>query len=205
MSEAEYYRHVLGGDPGYNGVTFRNVMVAGLDPDAWLIDHPATGAYHLSGGLSDFIPKGWRLPSAPMTAEGRHVTLFRLLMRRAGPEHVTDDDVRLLAHGWNESQSRPLPSPEVGHIVRHVLRYRDDWRARPEGYHRAGFLERQAVRGRKGGVASGRTRSAAVEARRELARELRDAGWSVRDIALRTGVSWWTARRDVVEHEANTR
>lgn len=133
----EYYRHVLRGDPGYNGATFRNAMVAGLHPDEWMVERPASGAYGLAGGLAEYVPDGWRVPRVAETPEGRHVSLFQALMRRAGPSHVSDDDIRLLAHGWNGSLPRPLPGPEVAHIVRHVLRYRDTWRNRPEGYHRA--------------------------------------------------------------------
>lgn len=197
----EYYRHVLGGDGGYNGVTFRNAMVAGLDPDEWMVERPARGAYNLSGGLADYIPGGWRVPAVATTPEGRHVALFRVLMKRAGPAHVTDDDVRLLAHGWNTAQPRSLPCREVSHIVRHVLRYRDRWRARPEGYHRADFLEKQAARGRK----SGRKRAEALRSRRERVAALRSAGWTVREIALVTGVSRWTVRRDLDGARTNTR
>ena len=193
----EYYRHVLGGDSGYNGVTFRNAMVAGLDPDEWAVEHPARGAYTLSGGLADYIPKGWRIPAAATTPEGRHVFLFRMLMKRAGPQHVSDDDIRMLAHGWNSAQSRPLPCREVAHVVRHVLRYRDGWRSRPEGYHRADFLERQAARGRR----SGEVRAAGLELRRARVRALRDAGWTVREIALATGIPRRTLRRYVSGHE----
>ena len=34
----EYYRHVLGSDPAYNGVTFRNAIVAGLHPEDWIVE-----------------------------------------------------------------------------------------------------------------------------------------------------------------------
>jgi len=100
----EYYRHVLGGDPAYNGVTFRNAIVAGLHPEDWTVDHPATSGYNLTGELAEYIAPYWRVPRMPTTPEGRHATLFRLLMKRAGPEYVTDDDVRAPAHGWNEAQ-----------------------------------------------------------------------------------------------------
>ena len=193
----EYYRHVLGGDRGYNGVTFRNAMVAGLDPDEWMVEHPATGAYNLSGGLADYIPSGWKVPTVATTPEGRHVGLFRMLMKRAGPAHVTDDDVRLLAHGWNTAQPRPLPDREVFHIVRHVLRYRDQWRNRPEGYHRADFLEKQAARGRK----SGKVRAEALRSRREWVAALRSAGWTVRDIAWVVGASKDAVFRDILSRE----
>ena len=188
----EYYRHVLGGDPAYNGVTFRNAIVADLHPDEWIVEHPARGGYNLGGGLADYIAPYWRTPRVSTTPEGRHVTLFRLLMARAGPAYVSDDDVHALAYGWNEAQPTSLPGREVHHIVRHVLRYRDGWRTRPEGWHRADFLERQAERGRR----SGRKRSEALQGRRERVAKLRAAGWSIRDIASALGTSKDAVFRD---------
>ena len=41
-------------------------------------------------------------------------------MKRAGPEYVTDDDVRALAHGWNEAQPTPLPGREVYQAAREL-------------------------------------------------------------------------------------
>lgn len=188
---AEYYRHVAGGDPGYNAATFRNAIVAGLDPDEWIVERPAEGAYPLSGGLSGFIPHGWRVPRVMTTLEGRHVTLFRLLMKRAGPEYVADDDVRLLAYGWNEAQPRPLPDREVYHIVRHVLKYRDQWRLRPEGWHRADFLARQAERHQKGLAVRREAREPKVAHAEMLAEE----GFSTRRMGRRVGVGKSTAAR----------
>ncbi len=127
------------------------------------------------------------------TLEGRHVTLFRLLMKRAGPEYVQDDDIRFLAYGWNEAQPRPLPDREVHHIVRHVLKYRNQWRLRPEGWHRADFLARQAERGRE----SARKRSEALQGRRKQVTKLRKAGWSVREIAKALGTSKDAVFRDI--------
>ena len=188
---AEYYRHVAGGDPGYNGATFRNALVAEFDPDEWIVERPAKGAYPLAGGLSGFIPKGWRIPRAMTTLEGRHVTLFRLLMKRAGPEYVADDDIRLLAYGWNEAQPRPLPDREVYHIVRHVLKYRDQWRLRPEGWHRPDFLARQAERRQ----ASWASRRAAREPKVAHAEMLAEEGFSTRQMERRLGVDHATAAR----------
>lgn len=188
---AEYYRHVVGGDPGYNGATFRNALVAGIDPDEWIVERPVEGAYPLAGGLSGFIPKGWRIPRVMTTLEGRHVTLFRLLMKRAGPEYVQDDDIRLLAHGWNEAQPRPLPGREVYHIVRHVLKYRDQWRLRPEGWHRADVMARQAERNRKS-VAARRTSGEPKMAHAEM---LADSGLSTRQIGGRLRVDHSTVVR----------
>ena len=96
----EYYRHVLGGDPAYNGVTFRNTIVAGPHPDDWIVEHPATGGYNLAGGC---IGPYWRVPSVPTTPEGRHITLFRLAdeARRAGVRH-------------RRRRARPSPRVERG-------------------------------------------------------------------------------------------
>ena len=188
----EYYRHVLGGDPAYNGVTFRNALVAGRHRQDWAVEHPATSGYNLAGGLAEYIAPYWRVPRVPTTPEGRHVVLFRVLMKRAGPEYVTDDDIRALAYGWSEAQPTPLPPREVHHIIRHVLRYRDQWRTRPEGYHRADFLERQAERGRIRAA----QRWGGLQERREKVAELREAGWSIRSIAEALGTSKDAVFRD---------
>ena len=188
----EYYRHVLGGDPAYNGVTFRNAVVAGRHREDWAVEHPATSGYNLAGGLAEYIAPYWRVPRVPTTPEGRHVVLFRMLMKRAGPEYVTDDDVRALAYGWSEAQPTPLPPREVHHIVRHVLRYRDQWRTRPEGYHRADFLERQAQRGRIRAA----QRLAGLQARDRAILEAYTAGdTSQRVLALRFGIHQSTVSR----------
>ena len=189
----EYYRHVLGGDPAYNGVTFRNAIVAGEAPEDWAVEHPATHGYNLAGGLAEYIAPYWRVPRVPTTPEGRHVTLFRLLMKRGGPEYVTDDDVRALGYGWNEAQPTPLPAREVHHIVEHAVQYRVRRRTRPEGWHRPDFLQRQAERGRR----SGRKRAEAIQERRDQVAELQAAGWSTRSIAERLEMPQSTVVEDL--------
>ena len=76
--------------------------------------------------LAESIPFGWRVPSRKKlrTAVGRNVSLFELLMREAGREHVADDRIRMLAWGANEAFDWPLGSLEVACTVRSVLRYR---------------------------------------------------------------------------------
>lgn len=185
----EYYRHALNGDPGYTGTTFRNAVLADLDPESWRIERPAPDSYNLAGGLSAYIPRGWRIPVGMTTAEGRHVTLFRMLMKRAGTESVSDDDILLLGYGWNEAQARPLPSREVHHIVKHVHGYRAQWRAR--GWHRPDFLARQAARG----VRSGKARRQARDPKRAHAELLASAGVGPSAIARTVGVHRMTVWR----------
>ena len=180
----EYYRHALDGDPGYTGTTFRNAILAGLDPESWRIERPAPDSYNLSGGLSAYIPRGWRIPAGMTTAEGRHVTLFRMLMKRAATESVSDDDILLLAHGWNQAEARPLPSREVHHIVKHVHGYRAQWRARPGGWHSPEFLAAQSERGRR----SGKARRAARDPKMAHVELLATAGVRPSEIARTVGV-----------------
>lgn len=77
-------------------------------------------------------------------------------------------------------------------------------KADPPAGPRPVFRALQAERGRKGAEVTNAKRSGALRERRERVALLRAAGWSVRDIALVTGVSRWTVNRDVV-HPANTR
>lgn len=194
----EYYRETLDGDPGYNAATFRNAVVSGLEPEDWRIERPARESYNLGGGLSAFIPKGWKLPEVAATAEGRHVTAFRMLMKRAGTESVPDSFIVQLGHGWNEVQARPLPSREVHHIIEHVLRYREVWRTRQGGWHSPEWLARQRGRNRR-----------SVAARRELREPkvahvemLAAAGVPKAQIAKTVGVTRMTVHRWLALAEA---
>ena len=94
---AEYFASTCDADPAYAGTLFRNVglarresgfVVEGTDRQWPLLE------------LAESIPFGWRVPSRKKlrTAVGRNVSLFELLMREAGREHVaaeSDPDARL--------------------------------------------------------------------------------------------------------------
>ena len=87
---------------------------------------------------------------------------------------------------YNDGFIRPLDAAELLGILKSVLRYRDKW---CEHGHQQSFLFRQALRGRKGGTASGLARLVNVSDRdRFIVAQLDAGGESYRAIALAFGV-----------------
>ena len=199
---AEYFASTCDADPAYAGTLFRNVglarresgfVVEGTDRQWPLLE------------LAESIPFGWRVPSRKKlrTAVGRNVSLFELLMREAGREHVADDRIRMLAWGANEAFDWPLGSLEVACTVRSVLRYRAQWRE--AGWHDPRFRTRQAARGQRGGKASGRRRRLKAEKAAQTALDLRAEGMTQREIAGELGCTTRTVRSYLTTgNEANT-
>ena len=144
---AEYFASTCDADPAYAGTLFRNVGLASRE-SGFVVE--GTDRQWPLLELAESIPFGWRVPSRKKlrTAVGRNVSLFELLMREAGREHVADDRIRMLAWGANEAFDWPLGSLEVACTVRSVLRYRAQWRE--AGWHDPRFRTRQAARGQAG-------------------------------------------------------
>ena len=141
---SEYYRASLGADPSYRGVLASNPVHADYQTS-----YPRTEPYTLDQ-LAGAIPKGWRVPRVPTTAEGRNVDLFRALCKLA--LGGSDDGLLTWARTLNREFSVPLADAEVRGVWRSVCRYRARWRVQG---HQQAWLFRQAARGRKGGTASG--------------------------------------------------
>ena len=68
--------------------------------------------------LSEVIPRGWRLPTAPSTEPGRNCALFRSLLKWAGALAHRDLPVLPMARATNEGFEIPLPDAEVASIAR---------------------------------------------------------------------------------------
>ena len=134
--------------------------------------------------LAAVIPKGWRVPRPATTVEGRNVELFLVLCKRGLRD--TDRQLEAFADTYNDAFVPPMDAAEVRGILKSVLRYRDRWR---EHGHQQSFLFRQALRGRKGGAASGKTRLANVSDRDHFIVARLDAGESQRAVARAFGVS----------------
>ena len=141
---AEYYRDALGADPGYTGVLSSNPVHGD-----YRTSYPRTEPYTLDQ-LAGAIPKGWRVPRVPTTAEGRNVDLFRALCKLA--LGGSDDGLLTWARTLNREFSVPLADAEVRGVWRSVCRYRARWRVQG---HQQAWLFRQAARGRKGGLIGG--------------------------------------------------
>ena len=175
---AEFYRATLGADPGYCGVLSSNPVHGDYQTS-----YPKADPYALDD-LAAVIPKGWRVPRPATTVEGRNVELFRALCKRGLRD--TDRQLEAWAHTYNDGFSRPLDAAELLGILKSVLRYRDKW---CEHGHQQSFLFRQALRGRKGGTASGLARLVNVSDRdRFIVARLDAGGESYRAIALAFGV-----------------
>ena len=138
---SEYYRATLGADAGYRGVLSSNPTHADYHTS-----YPRADPYAL-GDLAAWIPKGWRVPRVPTTAEGRNVDLFRALCKLA--LGGSDDGLLTWARTLNREFSVPLADAEVRGVVASVCRYRARWRAQG---HQQAWLWRQAARGRASGV-----------------------------------------------------
>ena len=175
---AEFYRATLGADPGYCGVLSSNPVHGDYQTS-----YPKADPYALDD-LAAVIPKGWRVPRPATTVEGRNVELFRALCKRGLRD--TDRQLEAWAHTYNDGFIRPLDAAELLGILKSVLRYRDKW---CEHGHQQSFLFRQALRGRKGGTASGLARLVNVSDRdRVIVARLDAGGESYRAIALAFGV-----------------
>ena len=158
---SEYYRATLGADTGYTGVLSSNPVHSDYQTT-----YPQTDPYTL-GDLASVIPKGWRLPVLPTTAEGRNSSLFTALCKLA--LRCSDDGLLTWAFILNNKFPSPMSGAEVRSTWRSVGRYRARWRAQG---HKQAWLQKQAALGRLGGLASkggGRPRKWASEAERHRA------------------------------------
>ena len=171
---AEYFAHAPAADPCYVGPLFRNAGLARSDA-RFVVEETGTAWPLLE--LADYVPADWRRPPAwrLRTGVGRNVDLFRSLCRAAGRAEATDDDIRMLATEINDGFGWPLPTSEVGSVVRSVLRYRERWKR--DGWHAKSSLARQRARGRR----SGGVRAGKAAERAQAAVRLKSEGKTVRN------------------------
>ena len=151
-----------------------------------------------SGTWRPWIPKGWRVPRVPTTAEGRNVDLFRALCKLA--LGGSDDGLLTWARTLNREFAVPLADAEVRGVAASVCRYRARWRVQG---HQQAWLFRQAARGRKGGTASGVARLSGSLTERQPWAELgiSRATWYRRFRGRKRRAKAWGRK---VRHEANT-
>ena len=199
---SEWLLQQLRADAGFAGVLVSNPVHADYDT-RWLRTRPYTLAE-----LREYIPRNWRRPRVPQTDAGRNAAVFQGLMRYAGSAEPSDADVAQYAEQLYADLDIVNPHAftraELAGTLKSVLRYRARWRS--NGWHRPGWLARQAdlgrrntseqqrVKGQLGGERSGEVRRAAVadRDRRILARL--EAGESVRQAAAAEGVPASTAQ-----------
>ena len=193
---SEWLLQQLRADAGFAGVLVSNPVHADYDT-RWLRTEPYTLAE-----LREYIPRNWRRPRIPQTDAGRNATVFQSLMRYAGSAEPSDADVAQYAEQLYASLDIVNPHAftrsELSGTLKSVLRYRARWRS--NGWHRPGWLARQAdlgrrntseqqrVKGRLGGERSGEVRRAAVSDRDRRLLVRLEAGESVRQAAAAEGV-----------------
>ena len=202
----ENFRQRLRADPGYGGLMTRNPANS-----RWRVVRGA-GAYDL-GDLAEYVPADFTLPKVkkssietPMLGLRRNVELFDGLRAwayvkvRAAFNGFDDWLLSVQCHADHlNGQFRDPLGAEVGSIARSVAK----WVWNKRGHAHGMFIERQAWKGKKGGVASGKKRYLATSSARAEAVSMALQGMSDRAIGRALGVDHATVgrwRRGVV-HE----
>ena len=192
----EYYRHVLGADPGYSGVLTHNPVEETHGPREF-----QTHWCHEYGRsldeLAEPIPKGWRLPIKPTTDTGRNCSLFAVLMKWAGSPCNLKVEVIAVARVANDGLDVPLRDEEVTALAKSVERYRHSWIAQGRFYSKG---EREAW-GRSMGLQSAVARRKANADRDYRIIEGHRAGWSQRHLAKLFKVSKTGVWKVLQRHE----
>lgn len=186
-------QHVLDADVNYTGLICKNPL-----NDRWRTNTLRQTPYTLDE-LANKLEIDWKQISKPIKQNeavglGRNCYLFhtaRLWAYVAIRKHrgatysiwlqsVLDHCLKL-----NESITDPLGYNEVRGIAKSISRY--CWKRDPHCY--AMFIERQTLKGRKGGKKGGALRSAQYEPLRQKAMELKEQGLNNTQIAKELGVS----------------
>ena len=185
-------QHVLDADVNYTGLICKNPL-----NDRWRTNTLRHTPYSLDE-LANKLEIDWKQISKPIKQNeavglGRNCYLFhtaRLWAYVAIRKHrgatysiwlqsVLDHCLKL-----NESITDPLGYNEVRGIAKSISRY--CWKRDPHCY--AMFIERQTLKGRKGGLKGGALRSAQYETKRKQAQELKAQGMNNTQIAKQLGV-----------------
>lgn len=189
------YRIELAADVGYSGLVTRNPY-----KHRTLCIHERE--YDL-GELADWLKRDlgeYQEKEIVVSGFGRNVTLFdttrhwaykaiRLYRseRRSRLRSAWETEVLNYSHGVNSEFTTPLNYSEVKATAKSIAKY--CWRLDPKAERN--FLQRQAERGRLGGLAKGK----ANEQKRGQARLMAANGFSSRQIAREVGVNQSTIVR----------
>ena len=181
----EYLRFAYSADTGYYGPTAHNP----LHPQ-WETSYLRMEPYSLSE-LAECIPKGWRIPRKPTTAEGRNCALFRAAMRwfgRPSNWEASTDMGDVLA--WCEATNRecfpaPLSDLEVKHIAKHVVGYCR--RNLASGQTQHGLSQSQSAKGRMSGASRRKGTPLAIDR----------TPWKTEGISK----AWWYRKRQRIRQE----
>ena len=186
-------QHVLDADVNYTGMICKNPL-----NDRWRTNTLRQTPYTLDE-LANKLDIDYREASKPVKLDdavglGRNCYIFHTvrhwayvaIRKHRGATYSTwlqsvlDHCLKL-----NESITDPLGYNEVKGIAKSISRY--CWKRDPHCY--AMFIERQTLKGRKGGKKGGAVRSAQYEPLRQKAIELKEQGLNNTQIAKELGVS----------------
>jgi len=186
-------QHVLDADVNYTGMICKNPL-----NERWRTSTLRQTPYTLDD-LANKLEINYREVSKPVKLDdavglGRNCYLFHTVRHWAYIEirkyrgktygawlqSVLDHCLKL-----NQSITDPLGYNEVRGIAKSISRY--CWKRDPHCY--AMFIERQTLKGRKGGKKGGALRSAQYEPLRQKAMELKEQGLNNTQIAKELGVS----------------
>ena len=134
----EYYRKVYSADSGYNAVLTHNPV-----HPKWHVSFFRDAPWTLPE-LAEPIPKGWRIPAKPTTAEGRNVTLFQSAMR------------------WFGRPSNWDASKDLGDVLAWIEKAYAEWYGEdPREWHRneSVWIAKSVTRYCRANLASGRTQT----------------------------------------------
>lgn len=195
------FRAKLEADQGYSGLLTKNPLHG-----RWRVERGPRVGYTLKEladcidveDLSFYVAKSKKPEEVGL---GRNVALFDWLrhwayvairryrgLRGQFPQWQAECYEKAL--GRNGDFARPLDGRECWHVAKSVAK----WTWRRDAEAQARFLARQAARGRKGGVASGKARLAASEDLRASARLMYAQGMTQIAIASALGVTDRTVR-----------
>lgn len=185
-------QHVLDADVNYTGLICKNPL-----NDRWRTNTLRHTPYSLDE-LANKLEIDWKQISKPIKQEeavglGRNCYLFHTVRHKAYVairkhrgatystwlQSVLDHCLKL-----NEGITEPLGYNEVKGIAKSISRY--CWKRDPHCY--AMFIERQTLKGRKGGKKGGVSRSAQYTDKRQQAQKLKAQGMNNTQIAKQLGV-----------------
>jgi len=185
-------QHVLDADVNYTGLICKNPL-----NDRWRTNTLRQTPYTLDE-LANKLEIDWKQISKPIKQNeavglGRNCYLFHTvrhwayvaIRKHRGATYntwlksVIDHVLKL-----NESITEPLGYNEVRGIAKSISRY--CWKRDPHCY--AMFIERQTLKGCKGGKKGGAIRSAQYEPKREQAVQMKADGMTIKAISEKLGV-----------------
>ena len=186
---AEWLAQVTGADAHYAGLLTRNPC---HEAERLTTEWGRPEPYPLAE-LLDWVPRGWRRPQLPATAEGRNCAVFHALRRWAYQPRNWEagwEGLQRTARELNALHAVPLGEPELRDTVKSVHGWMAKRQDRGE-WTPVTFTELQAGRGRK----SGESRRRRTALRDALIRKRAAAGASHRAIAAECGVDHRTVGR----------